>query len=66
MICSLSLFRTGVMQELPSHAELHLIVEKPFVSSPKGAKELITLKNEKHLTVLVAENFRYDEEKPIY
>ena len=40
----------------------HLIAEKPFASSPEAAKELIALKNEKNLTVLVAENFRYDEE----
>jgi len=43
----------------------HLIAEKPFASSPKAAKELISLKNEKNLTVLVAENFRYEEENII-
>ena len=40
----------------------HLIAEKPFASSPKAAKELIDLKNQKNLTVLVAENCIYDEE----
>ena len=43
----------------------HLIAEKPFASTPEAAKELIALKNSKNLTVLVAENFRYDEENII-
>lgn len=43
----------------------HLIAEKPFASSPEAAKELIALKNGKGLTVLVAENFLYDEENRI-
>jgi predicted dehydrogenase len=47
------------------NAERHLIAEKPFASSPEAARELIALKNEKNLTVLVAENFRYDGENII-
>jgi len=43
----------------------HLIAETPFASSPEAAQELIALKNSKNLTVLVAENFRYDEENRI-
>ena len=47
------------------NAGRHLIAEKPFASSPEAAKELIALKTKKNLTVLVAENFRYDEENII-
>jgi predicted dehydrogenase len=47
------------------NAGFHLIAEKPFASTPEAAKELIALKSEKNLTVLVAENFRYDEENII-
>ena len=39
----------------------NLIAEKPFASTPEAAKELITLKNNKQLKVMVAENLRYDE-----
>lgn len=39
----------------------NLIAEKPFASTPEAARELIQLKNEKGVTVMVAENFRYDE-----
>ena len=47
------------------NAGKHLIAEKPFASSPEAAQELIALKNNKNLTVLVAENVRYDEENRI-
>jgi predicted dehydrogenase len=47
------------------NAGRHLVAEKPFASTPEAAKKLISLKNEKNLTVLVAENFRYDEENII-
>lgn len=40
----------------------HLIAEKPFTSKPEEAKTLIKLKNEKNVKVMVAENFRYDQE----
>lgn len=43
----------------------HLIAEKPFAGSPEAAEELIKLKNQRKCTVLVAENFRYDEENTI-
>lgn len=39
----------------------NLIAEKPFAASPKSARELIRIKDEKKLSVMVAENFRYDE-----
>ena len=47
------------------NAGYHMIAEKPFASSPEAAKELIEIKNSKSLMVLVAENFRYDEENII-
>lgn len=43
-------------------AKKPLIAEKPFASSPEAARELIALKNERRVPVLVAENFRYNEE----
>lgn len=43
----------------------HLIAEKPFASAVEAAKELIELKNLHNVKVLVAENFRYDEENNI-
>lgn len=43
----------------------HLIAEKPFASTPEAAKELIDLKNQHNVKVLVGENFRYDEENNI-
>ena len=39
----------------------HVIAEKPFASTPQAATELIELKNNKGVIVMVAENFRYDE-----
>ncbi len=39
----------------------NLIAEKPFAATLEGAKELIRIKNEKNVQVMVAENFRYDE-----
>lgn len=39
----------------------NLIAEKPFAASPESARELIRIKNEKNVTVMVAEQFRYDE-----
>ncbi len=47
------------------NAGRHLIAEKPFASTPEAAKALIDIKNAKNLLVLVAENFRYDEESRI-
>ena len=44
------------------NAGKHLIAEKPFASSPEAAKELIALKNQKGLTVMVGENFLYDQD----
>lgn len=43
----------------------NLIAEKPFASSIEGAKELIALVEKKESKVLVAENYRYDEENKI-
>ncbi|MCL2083802.1 MAG: Gfo/Idh/MocA family oxidoreductase [Oscillospiraceae bacterium] len=40
----------------------HLIAEKPFASTAEGVKELIALKNQKNLIVMVAENILYDQE----
>ena len=40
----------------------HLIAEKPFAGDPGAARELIALKNQKNLTVMVAENCLYDED----
>lgn len=40
----------------------NIIAEKPFASTIQGAQELINLAKEKNITVLVAENIRYDEE----
>jgi len=42
-------------------AKKHLIAEKPFASTPEGARELIGLKDKAGVLVQVAENFRYDE-----
>lgn len=39
----------------------HLIAEKPFASTPLGARELIQIKDKQHVAVMVAENFRYDD-----
>ena len=39
----------------------NLIAEKPFASTPKAASLLSQLARKHHVTVLVAENFRYDE-----
>lgn len=47
------------------NAKKHLIAEKPFAATVKGAKELIKLANTKDVKVLVAENFRYAEENKI-
>jgi len=64
----------GVMVPIPENFECgraainagkHLIAEKPFASSPKTAKELIRLKNQSGVKVLVAENYRYDEENAL-
>jgi len=43
-------------------ANKNIIAEKPFASTAAAAEELIRLANEKNVTVLVAENIRYDEE----
>ena len=43
----------------------NLIAEKPFASSIEGAKELIDLVDKRGSKVLVAENYRYDEENKI-
>ena len=40
----------------------HLIAEKPFASTAKAAKELIKLKDKYEVKVMVAENYRYDNE----
>ena len=40
----------------------HLIAEKPFASSVRAAKELVRLRDRYGVRVMVAENFRYDEE----
>jgi predicted dehydrogenase len=40
----------------------HLLAEKPFASTPEAAKALIKLKKRNGVHVLVAENYRYDEE----
>ncbi len=42
-----------------------LIAEKPFASTLGAAQELINIKNSKKIPVLVAENFRYDEENKL-
>lgn len=42
-------------------AKKNLIAEKPFAATPKAASLLIQLKEKHHVTVMVAENFRYDE-----
>lgn len=39
----------------------NLIAEKPFAAMPDEAEELITIKDERKLKVMVAENFRYEE-----
>ena len=39
----------------------NLIAEKPFASTPEAIRELIDLKNEKGVTVMIAENFRHDD-----
>jgi len=39
----------------------NLIAEKPFASYIKAAKDLIALKNEKNVKIMVAENYRYDD-----
>jgi len=41
----------------------HIIVEKPLAASPADAKDLI--KSGKKLKIMVAENYRYDEENKI-
>jgi predicted dehydrogenase len=43
----------------------HLIAEKPLAATLESAKELISLKNQKDIKVLVAENIRYEEENVI-
>ncbi len=43
----------------------HIIAEKPFASSIKGAMELLELSQKHKVKVLVAENFRYTEENRI-
>lgn len=43
------------------NAGKNLIAEKPFAATLESANALLTLKNEKNLKVMVAENFRYDE-----
>lgn len=43
----------------------NLIAEKPFASTPEAAQELTDLKNEYGVVVLVAENYRYNEEDNI-
>lgn len=40
----------------------HLIAEKPFASSVRAARELLRLRERHGVKVMVAENFRYDEE----
>ena len=40
----------------------HLLAEKPFASSPEAAKNLIRAKKKYGTKVMVAENYRYDEE----
>jgi predicted dehydrogenase len=39
----------------------NLIAEKPLAATIEGAKELIDLKNQRNLKVMVAENYRYEE-----
>ena len=39
----------------------NLIAEKPFAATLNGANELLELKNQNNLKVMVAENYRYDE-----
>ncbi|MCL2521892.1 MAG: Gfo/Idh/MocA family oxidoreductase [Erysipelotrichales bacterium] len=39
----------------------NLIAEKPFAAMPDEAEELITIKDERKLKVMVAENLRYEE-----
>jgi predicted dehydrogenase len=43
----------------------NLIAEKPFAATIDGTKELIKLKNNNNLKVMVAENFRYDQANTI-
>jgi predicted dehydrogenase len=43
----------------------HLLAEKPFAASPEEARYLIKLKNRMGVHVMVAENFRYDEENKL-
>lgn len=43
------------------NAGKNLIAEKPFAATVEGAKELIDLKNQNNLKVMVAENYRYEE-----
>lgn len=40
----------------------HLLAEKPFAASPDAARALIRLRERMGVKVMVAENFRYDEE----
>jgi len=42
-----------------------LIAEKPFASDPDSARKLIDLAKKNNVTVMVAENFRYEEENMI-
>ncbi len=39
----------------------NLIAEKPLASTLEGARELIELKNQKNVKMMVAENYRYEE-----
>jgi len=43
----------------------HIIAEKPLAATSKSAEELINLKNKAGITMLVAENSRYEEENGI-
>jgi len=43
----------------------HIIAEKPLAATLNAAKELIELKNKAGITMLVAENSRYEEENVI-
>ena len=51
-----------VAKDIISHKK-HLILEKPIAATSAGAKELI--KSGKKLKIMIAENFRYEEENKI-
>ena len=51
-----------VAKDVIAHSK-HIIIEKPVAATTSGAKELI--KQGKKLKIMVAENYRYDEENKI-